>query len=172
MSLALAALLMGACASSPRPAPAPETAYLVSPAPRPSRAPASAPARPGAERQPLAAAAATPVRPQAPVNITPLPAPAVPAAVAARFPEPQVTFATPAFEPGRTGFTTNEELGAIVHGLARSAAIGEHSSEVTVIPLGASQAGAPIEALAFTRPAPPGSVAGTAVSAASAPRRP
>ncbi|MEO5845637.1 MAG: M14 family metallopeptidase, partial [Caldimonas sp.] len=95
-----------------------------------------------------------------------------PAAVAARFPEPQVTFGTPAFEPGRTGFTTNEELGAIVHGLARSAAIGEHSSEVTVIPLGASQAGAPIEALAFTRPVPPGSVAGIAISAATAPRRP
>jgi hypothetical protein len=96
----------------------------------------------------------------------------VPAAVAARFPEPAVTFATPAFEAGRSTFTSTDELGAILHGLARGAAISERSSEVSVIPLGVSQLGAPIEALAFTRPAPPGAVAGTAIAAASAPRRP
>jgi hypothetical protein len=92
--------------------------------------------------------------------------------VAARFPEPSVTFATPAFEAGRTAFTSNDELGAILHGLARGAAIGENGSEISVIPLGVSQLGAPIEALAFTRPAPPGSVAGTAIVAAGTPRRP
>jgi len=106
------------------------------------------------------------------VIVTPLPAPSVSAAVAARFPEPAVTFATPAFEPGRTTFTSNDELGAILHGLARGAAIGEHASDVSVIPLGASQLGAPIEALAFTRPAPPAAVAGTAIAPATPPRRP
>ena len=167
VSTALAAALLSACASSPR-SPAP--VIVLSPAPRPAAVPASAPAR--SERVPPAPAIATPVRPSPPVVVTPLPTPTVPPAVAARFPEPAVTFATPAFEPGRTTFTSNEELGAIVHGLARSAAIGEHTSEVAVIPLGVSQAGAQIEALAFTRPAPPGAVAGAAISPASAPRRP
>ena len=168
MSVVLAAVGLSACASSPRP-PAP--VVVVAPAPRPAPPAASAP-RAGLDRPPPAAAVATPVRPSAPVMVTPLPAPTVPPAVAARFPEPAVNFATPAFEAGRATFTSNDELGAILHGLARGAAIGEHSSDVSVIPLGASQLGAPIEALAFTRPAPPGSVAGTAVVAASAPRRP
>jgi hypothetical protein len=168
MSTVLAVLLLSACASPPRP-PAPP--IFAAPAPRPAPA-ASAPARAPVERVQADPAIATPVRPSAPVTVTPLPAPAVSAAVAARFPEPSVTFATPAFESGRTTFTSNDELGAILHGLARSAAIGEHSSEVSVIPLGVSQLGAQIEALAFTRPAPPGAVAGTAIPAASAPRRP
>ena len=171
MSAVLAAVGLSACASSPRP-PAP--VVVVAPAPRPTPPAASAPPRAGLDQPPPSGAVATPVRPSPPVTVTvtPLPAPTVPAAVAARFPEPAVSFATPAFEAGRTTFTSNDELGAILHGLARGAAIGEHSSEVSVIPLGASQLGAPIEALAFTRPAPPGSVAGTAVVAASAPRRP
>jgi len=169
----LAVLLLGACASPPRqPAPV----IVVSPAPRPAPpSPAPAPTSPpsaSVERVAPAPAIATPVRPSAPVVVTPLPTPSVPAAVAARFPEPAVTFATPAFEPGRATFTRNDELGAILHGLARGAAIGEHTSEVSVIPLGASQLGAPIEALAFTRPAPPGSVAGSAIAPATAPRRP
>ena len=168
MSTVLAAALLSACASPPRSTPAP--VIVLAPTPRPAAAPASAPAR--AERVLPAPAIATPVRPSPPVVVTPLPMPAVPPAVAARFPEPAVTFATPAFEPGRTTFTSNEELGAIVHGLARSASIGENSSEVAVIPLGVSQAGAQLEALAFTRPAPPGAVAGAAISPASTQRRP
>lgn len=172
----LATVLLGACAAAPRSTPAP--VIVVSPVPRsapaarPGGAAASGPLRSGADRAPPATAIATPVRPSPPVTITPLPEPAVPAAVAARFPEPPLTFATPAFEPGRTAFTSNDELGAIVHGLARSAAIGEHASDLSVIPLGASQLGAPIEALAFTRPAPPGAVAGTTVLLAAATRRP
>jgi len=169
-STVLAVALLSACASSPRP-PAP--VVVAAPAPRPAAPPASAPAPVAVERAPSAPATATPVRSSPPVTVTPMPTPTVPAAVAARFPEPSVTFATPAFEAGRTAFTSNDELGAILHGLARGAAIGANGSEVSVIPLGVSQLGAPIEALAFTRPAPPVAVAGTAIaSAGGTPRRP
>jgi len=171
VATALVVLVVSACASSPRP-PAP--VVVVSPAPRPAPPPVSPPARAGVERIAPPPAIATPVRPspQVTVTVTPLPTPSVPAAVAARFPEPALTFATPAFEPGRTTFTSNEELGALLQGLARGAAIGENTSEVSVIPLGVSQRGAPVEALAFTRPAPPGMAGGTSIAASSAPRRP
>jgi len=168
MLAVLVVVLLGACASSSRP-PAP--VIVAAPAPRPAPPPASPPAQGSVERAP-APAIATPVRPSPPVTVTPLPAPTVSAAVAARFPEPAVNLATPAFEAGRTAFTSNDELGAILHGLARGAGIGENSSEVSVIPLGVSQLGAQIEALAFTRPAPSGAAAGVAIAAASAPRRP
>jgi len=168
MFTVLAVALLSACASSSRP-PAP--VIVAAPAPRPAPPPASPPAQGSVERAP-APAIATPVRPSPPVTVTPLPAPTVSAAVAARFPEPAVNLATPAFEAGRTAFTSNDELGAILHGLARGAGIGENSSEVSVIPLGVSQLGAQIEALAFTRPAPSGAAAGVAIAAASAPRRP
>ena len=169
MSTVLAVLLLSACASPSRPPPPP---IFAAPLPRPAPPPASAPTRAPVERAPAEPAIATPVRPSPPVTVTPLPSPAVPPAVAARFPEPSVTFATPAFEPARTTFTSNEELGAILHGLARSAAIGEHSSDVSVIPLGVSQLGAPIEALAFTRPATPAALPASGVPGASAARRP
>jgi zinc carboxypeptidase len=154
-TLIVAAAVLSACASSPRLNPAP--VVVLSPAPRPAP-PASAPSR--AERSPstaasAAAAIATPVRPAPPIVFAPLPAPAVPPAVAARFPEPAVSFATPAFEPGRTAFTSNDELSAIVHGLARSGAVGENATDIATVPLGASQQGTPIEALAFTRPPTP-----------------
>jgi hypothetical protein len=155
----LAAALLGACASRPRPTPAPLP--IFQPAPRPAASPASGAAR---AAEPTAPAIAAPVRTPPPVVITPIPAPIVPAAVAARFPEPAVSFATPAFEPGRTAFTTNQELRNIVHGLERGAAIGERATAVTVLALGATQAGTPIEALAFTRPPMAPAIAGTPVT--------
>jgi len=172
VSTALAVLLVSACASPSRP-PAP--VVVAAPAPRPAPPPTtSPPARAGVDRAAPPPAIASPIRTPPPVSVTalPVPTPTIPAAVAARFPEPAVSFATPAFEPGRTTFTSNDELGAILHGLARGAAIGEHASDVSVIPLGASQLGAPIEALAFTRLAPPAAVAGTSIAPATPPRRP
>ena len=49
----------------------------------------------------------------------PVAAPAAPEspAVAARFPDPAVTYRTPAFEPGHAGFTSNAELRTLLHGL-------------------------------------------------------
>ena len=65
-------------------------------------------------------------RPAAPAGDPPLPAPPpIAAAVAARFPEPAVDFATPAFTPGRQAFTTFEELHAVLAGLERDAALGD-----------------------------------------------
>ena len=164
-----AAALLGACASPPRPSPTGVVIFAPMPAPAtrplapPASSPASAPARSGAGREAQAPAAATaqalPVRPAPPVVLVPLPEPAVPAALAANFPEPKANYATPAFQPGRSAFTSNEELAAFVHGLERNAPIGEHAGEIAVLPLGFSQGGVPIEALAFTRAPDPVAVA-------------
>jgi len=162
----LFAALLGACSSPQRSTPTPLP--IFQPAPRPAALPASGAAR-AAEPAP---AIASPVRSAPPVVVTPIPAPTVPAAVAARFPEPAVTFATPAFEPGRTTFTSNQELRNIVHGLERSAAIGERATAVTVVGLGATPAGTPIEALAFTRPPVAPVIAGTPVTTNGPARRP
>ncbi|HEV7914102.1 MAG TPA: M14 family metallocarboxypeptidase, partial [Albitalea sp.] len=69
--------------------------------------------------------------------------------VAARFPDPPVTYRTPAFQPGRTAFTSNAELQALLHGLARDARPG--ATAVTLLTLGSSQTGVPLEGLLFTR---------------------
>jgi hypothetical protein len=157
----LAGAMLGACAvpqryvpSSMRSTPPPTqvTSNLPPPA---NRSPAPPPVASSPAAQPSSSAQtaiASPVRPPAPVVITPLPAPTVAAPIAARFPEPAVTFATPAFEPGRTTFTSNAELHAIVRGLERSATLGEHATDVAVLTIGASQRGEAIEALAFRRP--------------------
>jgi len=155
----LAGALLGACSSVPqrylpssmRPAP-PVTASAAAPTSRSASAPLTPASAAASAATNPPTAVASPVRPTAPVVITPLPTPSVPAPIAARFPEPSTTFATPAFEPGRTTFTTNAELRSIVHALERSALLGERATDVAVLSLGVSQAGEPIEALAFTRP--------------------
>ncbi|MEO8153786.1 MAG: M14 family metallocarboxypeptidase [Rhizobacter sp.] len=100
-------------------------------------------------------ACGTPPRPvqlpspvEAPVA-QPAPAPSVPYvdAVAARFPDPNVNYSTPAFEPGRTDFTTQAELHALLRGLVREGGV----PSVHLLNLGASQNGLPLEALLFTR---------------------
>ena len=70
-------------------------------------------------------------------------------AVAARFPDPAVDLPTPAFAPGHAGFTSNEELHALIAGLVRDGR-GERAT-VKLLPLGRSQSGLPIEGLLFTR---------------------
>jgi len=159
---AVAGAMLSACAvpqrylpPSMRSAPPPTqvtTNLPPPPAANPSPPPPLAASSPAAQPSGAATAIASPVRPPAAVVITPLPMPSVAPAIAARFPEPAVTFATPAFEPGRTAFTSNAELHAIVHGLERSATLGERSTDVAVLTIGASQRGEAIEALAFRRP--------------------
>ena len=159
----LGLLALAACSSpTPRPAPAvfspvgptgmgpPQTPVPVSPGP----ASASAPARPV-------------LTPTPPV----LSGPPVPPAIAARFPEPALSFATPAFEPGRSAYTTNDELRSILRGLQQSGGTAPgHGTDVAVLPLGVSQSGLPIDALAFTRaPAAAPLAAAPAASGASAP---
>ena len=154
----VASAMLGACAvpqsilppSMRKPAPStPVTANVPAP-PRSASPPTAAASAARAASAPTAVA--SPVSSPSSAVVTPLPAPSVPAAIAARFPEPAVSFATPAFEPGRTAFTTNAELGTILRGLQRGATLGEHATDVNVLSLGVSQRGDPIDAIAFTRP--------------------
>lgn len=81
----------------------------------------------------------------------PIPAPDQPDALAARFPEPSVTYRTPAFQPGRAQvFTTNAELQAWTQALGRDA-----GQVARVVKAGTSQKGQPIEAVLLTREADP-----------------
>lgn len=120
---------LAACASPPLPPPA---------APRP--APVQAVPEPARPAPPAPAPAAPPPTLAVPYN----------AAVAARFPDPSLSYRTPAFEPGHAGFTSNAELHAVLQGLARPGGAAG-GSRVLLLALGNSQAGVPLEALLFTR---------------------
>lgn len=72
------------------------------------------------------------------------------AAVAARFPEPDVRYATPGLEPGRRSFTTNAELGDWLRQLSTSAKSPTH---VELRTIGTSQRGNPLHALVITQAA-------------------
>ncbi len=153
MSLAFASAgLLAACASSPTRAPvSTATPMPIFTARAAQAAPASAP--PVRTAPPVAVASPVASRSLPEIVIAPVPVPdAVPAAVAARFPEPALDFATPAFAPGRQTFTTDEELHAILYGLERTGTVGEGATEIRVVTLGTSQSGRSIDALAFTRP--------------------
>ena len=150
-ALAIAATALCACSSvslTPvRPVPAPSRPIEAAPAP--AIAPAPAPA--------------------SSVEAAPTPAPpAESAAVAARFPEPAVVYRTPAFEPGRAGFTTNAELRNLIRALVRAGDGSAASTAVRLLQVGSSQTGVPIEALHFSR-AP---VALAASGVAARPARP
>lgn len=150
-SLALGLPLLVSCAASvplSRPLPAPVVVAVpapIAPVPRASAAPVPLPPIPAAP--PASVAPPIPAAPPASVA-PPIPAASAPyaAAVAARFPEPAVAYHTPAFEPARTGFTSNAELQAALAALVREA-----GGSVRRIALGSSQSGAPIEALLFAR---------------------
>ncbi|MEP6873276.1 MAG: M14 family metallocarboxypeptidase [Burkholderiales bacterium] len=71
-------------------------------------------------------------------------------ALAARFPDPDVSYRTPAFEPGHDAFTSNAELRASIQALAADPA---NTATVKLIDAGSSQAGVPLEALLLSRPA-------------------
>jgi hypothetical protein len=124
-----------------------------------------------ASTRPVAPPVATPAPAPAPPPATPAPAPAstfpissgaapapppatVPGApynvaVAARFPDPAVMYQTPAFQPGRSSFTSNAELQSLMRGLVRDGGLA--GTSVRLLSLGRSQAGVPLEALLFTR---------------------
>lgn len=65
-------------------------------------------------------------------------------AVAARFPAPAVRYTTPAFAPGRSDFTSNEELAAFLAAVARQGG-------AQLLSPGHSQQGTPLQALRFSR---------------------
>lgn len=121
VGLVLSSLL--ACGSLPTAPPAARPAVTVPPAPQPSvpdtRPPVPAPAG--------TATVPPPAPPPAPYG----------AAVAAHFPDPPIHFATPAFEPGRTGFTSNAELQSLLRGLLRDGRA--QGVRMGLLPLGHSQ---------------------------------
>ena len=90
--------------------------------------------------------AAPPVPPGAPVFAAP-PLP-YSEAVAARFPDPAVSYDTPGLQPMHDAFTSNAELSQALH---RLAATSSPRMTIALLPLGASQRGVPLEALVFTR---------------------
>lgn len=74
------------------------------------------------------------------------------AAVAARFPDPEVHYSTPAFEPGRDAFTSNAELRVLMQQLARDSQLAPAGGvRISLRSLGSSQTGVPLEALYFSR---------------------
>ncbi len=145
-ALALAAAL-AACASAPSVRP---------PAARPPptdvpTVPPPAPAPPPPPPPPPIVAPPPPPPVLAPAPAVAASAPGESSAVAERFPEPALPdFATPAFAPGRSDFTSNAELALMLQRIA-----SQHAETVRRLQVGSSQTGVPIEALAFSRePAP------------------
>ena len=157
LSAALAAVLLAACSSTPLPPwPSTPAARTGAPAPLPPRAqpgtvvPAPLGQAPQAQRQ---GAIASPMSAPAPVlvhNEGPM-APPYGAAVAARFPDPAVAYATPGLSADRRAFTTNAELGQWLHSLADPAPRGPTRTQL--LNLGTSQRGEPILGLLATRAA-------------------
>jgi hypothetical protein len=69
-----------------------------------------------------------------------------------KLPDTEVQFATPAFQAGHTGFTTQAELGVFLRKMVRQPIKDTASPvQVSLINLGQSQSGAALEALFLTR---------------------
>ena len=150
-SLALVALLLSACASTPLP-PWPSTTATAR-----AGAPESLPRvqRGTVVPAPLGQArdnvVVTPLQPSAPTPAaaeTVASAPYGPA-VAARFAEPFTSYSTPGLAAERRSFTTNTELGQWLHDVAHTAP-GD-ATRASVLNIGASQHGEPIWGLLLTR---------------------
>ena len=145
------ALLLAGCASSPLPPWRPYTGISGAPA---TQAPAAVSA-PAATDVPPSGAIAVPVPTQgmpsaagAPADAAAPIAPPYNEAVAARFPDPAIAYSTPGLQAGRTSFSTNEEVSAWLRQLAAKPPAGAAAS---VLSLGSSQQGRPLEALVLTK---------------------
>ena len=145
--LGLTAAVLAACSTAPASAPpaAPQGARVG--AARPAAAPSTSVAR----------SPAAPSAPTTPGPMASLPSPPVAvldgtlpytAAVAARFPEPPVSYPVSALQSGRMSYTAQAELQGILQDLARER---RGSTIGKLLSLGSSQIGTPLEALLFTR---------------------
>ena len=131
------------------------TLWACSAAPMAPWVPVQAPSRSAASASGAASVAAAGVPNAAPVAVAEAasaPAPMFESpGVAARFPDPLVSYNTPAFEPGHAGYTSNAELRALMHGLVRDGQGAPNATTVRLLQVGSSQTGIPLEALQFSR---------------------
>lgn len=117
-------------------------------------APLGMPARTGVVATPVPVSAPTPAPLPEPAAAAtpPIPAQQFPtgnAAIDARFPEPATRYSTPGLIAQRRAFTTNAELGQWLAQLATTSA--RKGTQAALLNLGASQRGAPLQALVLTR---------------------
>lgn len=102
-------------------------------------------------------AVASPVAPPTPASGAPLaadePALTESPGVAARFPDPAVSYRTPGLAAGRTTFTSNAELQSLLRSLVREEPPSANATTIRLVQVGNSQAGVPLDALYFTRDA-------------------
>lgn len=147
----LACIWLAAC-STPLPPYTPQTPATPEPVALPAvtQAPPATPAAADAPAKPALGAAAD--SGLARMGVGPAEPPYA-QAVAARFPEPPVTYRTPAFAAGRTALTSNAELAAWMRALLRDGRATPDGTRVRLLNLGSSQGGVPLEALLFTRTA-------------------
>ena len=159
--LGLAVAALWSCSTAPQAvrAAAPVVSRPVAPlVPMPPAGVAQAPARaPGVAPEPAPEAPAPPAATVVPEVESP--------ALAARFPDPPVSYRTPAFAPGHVGYTSNAELRTLLHALVNDGAGGPNATTVRLLQVGSSQTGIPLEALHFSRAPVP--LAATGVTAAA-----
>lgn len=144
--------LLAACGSTPLPPwPAPGAATPVRTAPTVvDLGTSSPPSAPPAVAEPVPLpGAATPADPAAATPPT-VAAPYGPE-VAARFPDPATPYQTPGLAAGRDTFSSSSEISGWLLDLAAASAGGR--TRASLLALGASQSGTPLEALVLTRAA-------------------
>ena len=146
----VAVLTLSAC-STPGPVFDMHGRGLANPPATGSTATAPAPSASGATATVPAPSASTPVQTAGGAASADPATAAYNAAVAARFSEPKVSYRTPAFAPNHIGFTSNAELQALMMALVQEAVPATGQPRVSMLALGTSQKGTPLQALLFTR---------------------
>ena len=150
---AIAATVLALAACNSTPLPPWQGATVVAPRP----AVVAKPTAPAAKALTDTPAVAQPVAPASIVE-TDVPKATAPdsapysAAVAARFPDPVIAYSTPGLQPGRTSFSSNTEIAEWLAQLTNKPSRGVHAS---VLRIGFSQQGVPLEALLLTRASSP-----------------
>lgn len=150
----LAAVLLAACSSTPLPPwPSSGTAQRPSPAPLPHAQPGTVVPSPLGQQPQYPAVVGNPLPSSAPLALPNEGAitPPYGAAVAARFPDPNMTYSTPGLAVARRAFTTNAELGQWLRSLTESLPSG--TTRTRLLNLGMSQRGEPILGVVATRAA-------------------
>lgn len=159
--LALSALLLAACSSTPLPPWPSPTADTGTPRQGRVVPPPLGASAPGDAQQP-SSVTVTPVEPAPALPTQAAPAPL--SAADARFADPSVRYDTPGLADGRRAFTTNAELAQWLGRLGAGAPGGRTKAQV--LNFGRSQRGTPLSALVLTR------AGGTDVAALEASGRP